>query len=144
MHFDSAALKIYAFVSSILALHLIALALWTGTMRAMRKVFVNPEDAPLNKGGKQAEADHEDTQRVKRAHMNALENALPFFVVGWLFALTQPSAVAAQAYFFTFLGARVLHSVFYLWGKQPFRSMMFGLGVLCVIGMAVQVIRAAM
>jgi glutathione S-transferase len=143
MHFDSPALKMYAFTSSILALQLIALALWTGTVRAMRKVFVNPEDAALNKA-KQSEDDHEDTQRVKRAHMNLLENAVPFFVVGLLFALTQPSAVAAQAYFFTFLGARVLHSIFYLWGKQPFRTMMFALGALCIIGMAVQVIRAAM
>ena len=44
---------------------------------------------------------------------------------------------------FGFEGARVLHSIFYLWGTQPFRTLSFVVGVVCVTGMAVQVIRAA-
>jgi len=139
---DNPALKIYALAGAIVAVQLILLALWTGTVRTMRKTFVNPEDAALNKA-EQVEADHPDVQRVKRAHQNLLENALPFFAVGLLYALTNPRPGAAQIYFFTFVGARLLHSVFYLWGKQPFRTLMFAVGALCVIGMAVQVIRAA-
>jgi uncharacterized MAPEG superfamily protein len=137
------ALKTFALAGTVVALQLVLLALWTGTVRAMRKVWVNPEDAKLNKG-EQADADHPDVLRVKRAHQNALENAIPFFAIGLLYALTNPSVGTAQAYFFTFMGARLLHSVFYLWGKQPFRTMMFALGVLCMIGMGVQVLRAAM
>jgi hypothetical protein len=35
----------------------------------------------------------------------------------------------------------VLHSIFYLFGRQPFRTLMFGVGVAAMIGMAVRVIR---
>jgi glutathione S-transferase len=135
-------LKVYALFASILALHLLALALWTGAVRVRRKVWVNPEDAKFNKG-EQVEADHPDTQRVKRAHQNGLENAVPFFVVGLLYALSNPSTTGAWAYFGTFVGARVLHSFAYLWGRQPFRTMLFAVGVLATTGMAIHVIRVA-
>ncbi len=135
-----AAMKVYAITATIVALHLIALAFWTGTVRVMRKTYVNPEDAKLNKT-KEAEADHPDVQRVKRAHTNLLENAIPFFAVGFLYAMTEPSVLGAQAYFWTFVGARLLHTVFYLAGKQPFRTMMFAIGALAVIGMGVHVLR---
>lgn len=138
---DNSALKLYALVSSLIALELILLALWTGTVRVMRKQWVNPEDAKLNKG-EQAENDHPDVLRVKRAHQNLLENAVPFFVIALAYALTRPSDLGAQAYFYTFLGARVLHAIFYLWGRQPFRTLMFAVGVATMIGMAVHVVRA--
>jgi glutathione S-transferase len=137
---DNPALKLYALVGALIAVHLVLLAFWTGTVRAKHKTWVNPEDAALNKGT-QAESDHPDTLRAKRAHQNAMESAIPFFAVGLLYALTAPSQLGAQAYFFTFLGARVLHSIFYLAGKQPFRTIMFAIGSLAILGMAVHVIR---
>ncbi len=139
---DNPALKTFALACAVLVLQLIALSLWTGTVRAMRKTWVNPEDATLNKGT-QSDSDHPDTQRVKRAHQNALENDVPFFAIGLMYALMSPSKTGAQAYFFTFVATRLLHSMFYLWGKQPFRTMMFAIGVLAMIGMSVQVIRVA-
>ena len=68
---------------------------------------------------------------------------MPFLAVGLLFALTNPSLTAAKAYFFTFLVVRVLHSIFYLRGRQPFRTLCFAVGALAMIGMRVQVIIAA-
>lgn len=137
---EDQAVRTYATTASIIGLQLIALALWTGTVRVMRKQWVNPEDAQLNKG-ENVEADHPDVARVKRAHVNAIENAIPFFVIGALYAATQPSKTAALAYFWTFTAARLLHSVFYLWGKQPFRTLSFAVGVLAIIGMGVHVLR---
>lgn len=139
---DNPALKLYALVAALVGLHLLLLALWTGTVRTRRKQWVNPEDAALSKGT-QASEDHPDVLRVKRAHQNALENAVPFLAIGLVYALSGASKTGAQAYFFTFLGARVLHSIFYLWGRQPFRTLMFVVGVLAMLGMAVHVIRAA-
>lgn len=136
---DNPAFKLYALCSAIIALQLVALALWTGTVRVLRKQWVNPEDARLNKG-ENTEVDHPDVQRTKRAHQNLLENAVPFFVVGLLYVLSGAHRSGAQAYFFTFTGARLAHTVFYLWGKQPFRTICFGIGVLAIIGMGVQVI----
>jgi uncharacterized MAPEG superfamily protein len=140
--FDDPILKLWALVSTLVALHLVLLALWTGTVRTRHKTFTNPEDAVALKGTK-VESDHPDVLRVKRAHQNALENAIPFFAIGFMYALSKPSMIGAQAYFFTFLGARVLHSLFYLWGKQPFRTLMFVIGVAAMVGMGVHVIRHA-
>ncbi len=136
---ENPALKLYVLVSALVAVHLVLLALWTGTVRTRLKRWVNPEDAAVL-GGTQVEADPPDVLRVKRAHQNALENAVPFFAIGLAYAFTNPSKVGVQAYFFTFLAARVLHSVFYLFGKQPFRTLMFAVGVAAMIGMAVRVI----
>jgi len=140
---DNPALQIYAVCSAIVGVQLILLAFWTGTVRVMRKTYVNPEDAKLNKT-EQAETDHPDVQRVKRAHQNLLENALPFFVVGALYVASGPTKLGAQAYIITFTVARVLHTFFYLFGKQPFRTLMFAIGALSVLGMAVHVIRMAL
>lgn len=139
-----AAFKLYAIAGTFLALQTITLALWTGTVRTMRKQYVNPEDSAIAKGSKVSDADHPDTLRVRRAHQNLLENAVPFFVVGFLYAVTNPGVLGAQAYFGTFVATRVLHSVFYLWGRQPFRTISFGIGVLTIIGMAVHVLRFAL
>ena len=37
---------------------------------------------------------------------------------------------------------RVLHSIFYLWGRQPFRRVTFATSVLVMIGLGVQAITA--
>jgi uncharacterized MAPEG superfamily protein len=140
--FENPAVQLYAVVSTLVAVHVMLLAGWTGAVRTRRKLFVNPEDAAFFKGNL-GEAEHPDVLRVKRAHLNALENAVPFFAVGLAYALTGPTRVGAYAYFFTFLAARVLHSVSYLWGKQPLRSLLFTIGSLANAGMAVHVFLAA-
>ncbi len=133
----------YALAATVLALQLVLLALWTGTVRTLRKQYVNPEDAKLNKA-EGVETDNPDVARVRRAHQNALENAVPFFVVGALYVASGATRTGAAVYFGVFTGVRLLHSLFYLWGKQPWRTLMFAVGVLALIGMSVQVIRAAL
>jgi glutathione S-transferase len=131
----------YAIGSAVLVLQMLALALYTGTVRAMRKEWINPEDAKFNKGANK-DQDHPDVQRVKRAHYNLLENAVPFFVIGALYAATGATHKGALVYTATFVGVRLLHTVFYMIGIQPFRTMMFAIGVLACIGMAVHVLMA--
>lgn len=140
---QSAAMQHYAVFATVVALQLLFLAGWTGTVRVLRKQWVNPEDAKLNKG-EQTEQDHPDVLRAKRAHLNALENAVPFFVVGYLYASVASSERSVLIYFGTFVAARILHSVFYLWGRQPFRTLTFAIGLMATVGMAVQVLRTAL
>jgi len=137
---ENPAFKLYALVSTLLSLHLLVLAGWTAAVRTKLKSYVNPEDAVALKAAT-AENDHPDVLRVKRAHQNAMESAIPFFTVGLMYTLTGASKAGAQAYFLTFLAARVLHSVFYLAQKQPFRTISYAIGALAITGMAVQVIR---
>jgi uncharacterized MAPEG superfamily protein len=136
-------LSLYALVATLVSLHVLILAQWTAAVRLRNKTYVNAEDATQFKGAP-ADADLAAVLRVKRAHQNALENAVPFLAIGFFYALSGPSKFGAQAYFFTFLAARVLHSVFYLFGKQPFRTLMFGIGVAAIVGMAIRVIRVTL
>ncbi len=137
------AFKTYVLAATFVGLHLVLLALWTGTVRAIRKVFVWPEDARLNKG-ETSPTEHPDVLRVQRAHANLIENALPFLMIGLAYVATGASECGAQILLYGFVAARVLHSVFYLAGRQPFRTIMFGIGVISIGTMAIQVLRAAM
>jgi uncharacterized MAPEG superfamily protein len=139
---DSPAFQAYALASAFLAVQLLLLAFWTGAVRGNRKQFVLPEDKTVNRAGQLVPTEHPDVLRVKAAHMNALENAVPFFILGALYLSTGATKIGAQAYFFTFLGARLLHTVFYLGAMQPFRTIAFAVGAASLLGMAVHVIRA--
>jgi uncharacterized MAPEG superfamily protein len=139
---DNPAFLPYALASSILSLQILVLALLTGLARLRGGIWVNPEDAEAFKGEKVA-ADHPDVVRANRSHMNTLENAVPFFVVGWLYVLTGATRTGATTYFATFVAARILHSIAYALGIQPWRSIAFFIGVFAIVGMAVHVIRAA-
>ena len=130
----------YAIASTIIALHMILLAFYTGSVRRRHKQYGNPEDAAFFKVDV-AEGDHPNVLRVKRAHANAMESAVPFFAVGALFVTVGPTRSSALAYFGVFVAARLLHSIAYIWGKQPFRTILFAIGTLSVIGMAVHVLR---
>lgn len=143
MFTPGSALSLYAIAATFVAFHLIGLALYTGRVRLEHKQFVNAEDARFNKG-EVAEKEHDDVVRVKKAHANLLENALPFFVVGALYAATAPSRTGALAYFGTFVGARVIHSIVYLAEKQPWRTISFSVGMLATIGMGIHVLRSAL
>ena len=55
-----------------------------------------------------------DVLRVKRAHLNDLENVLPFLALCPLYLATGPSEWLAGALIRLFAAARVAHSVFYL------------------------------
>jgi microsomal prostaglandin-E synthase 1 len=140
---ENPAFRIYGLCSAIVCVHLLVLAGWTGYVRARRKSFLNPEDARLS-NVKELELDHPDVRRVQRCHLNALENGVPFLALGLLYVIVGATKTGAQAYFFTYAGSRVVHSIFYLWGKQPFRTIFFAIGAFANIGMAYQIIRAVL
>lgn len=131
--------SVYALAASFVTLHLVFMSGLTGAVRARTKSFPNPED---NRG--EATLDHPDVLRVKRAHQNLLENAIFFYPIGALYVATGPSTTAAIAYFGTFVAARAIHTIVYLRGMQPWRTMAYGVGVLAVLGMMFHVVRAAL
>ena len=134
--------KIYAICAALLALNLVVLSGMTGGARGKNKSPANPEDA-----GKPADTALEPEApavvRVRRAHMNALENIPIFWALGLVFVLLGASPLGAKAYFITFTAARYLHSFFHLKAMQPFRSIAYGIGALCLVGMIVQVLMVA-
>jgi glutathione S-transferase len=136
------ALRVYALAVSAVVINLIFLANYTGLVRFRAKLVVNAEDAPGMRS-KVGDAEHETVLRVHRAHRNALENAVPFFAIGLLYALSDASPRGAWIYFGTFVAARWIHSITYLARLQPWRTVAFGVGVLATVGMLVHVVIAS-
>lgn len=138
------ALTAYAASATVLALHTLCLSFATAVLRVKAHKVVNREDsAAVVKGADVVPVEDEAVLRAQRAHRNAMENVVLFFVVGALYALTGPSATAAWIYYGVFVGTRILHSFFYLNAIQPWRTASFAIGSAAVVGMAVHVLRAA-
>lgn len=73
--------------------------------------------------------DDEDVERVRRSHLNDLENILPWTLITWLYLGTNPSYLIAANLIRAFVVARVIHTLFYaIYPKQPFRAVSFFLG----------------
>jgi len=138
---DDPVIRLYVIVYVLLVLKMAALGTYTSILRLGRKVYATPEDYDLQ-GLPRRTTNDEDIERVRRAHRNDLENILPFFVVGFLFLLTQPSWTAAAVYLIGYLIARVAHSVFYVRGMQPHRTIAFTLGGVLTLAMIVQTLVA--
>jgi microsomal prostaglandin-E synthase 1 len=128
---------LYTICSLIVVAGFYVLAYLTGTIRMARKAVVNGEDVKVYEGASVVETEHPDVQRVKRAHLNLIENAVPFFVVGLLYALASPPLALAAALYLGFVGARLLHALCYLTGRQPARAACWAAGVLIILVMSV-------
>lgn len=133
----------YAVSIIVLSLNLLLLWAYSGVVRGKVKTTPNPEDA---KGAKLIEVESPEVARVLRAHANAMANIVPFAILGLVFVLAGGSVLAAEVIFGVFTIARIAHSFAYLGGKQPWRSMFFGIGALTtlvLIGFVVKALASA-
>lgn len=129
-------LRAYALSVAALVFNLVFLALYTGAVRGKNKSFASPEDRGYTGSG-----EHPSVTRALQAHRNALENFLPFFALATVYVLLcGASPLGAQLYCGVFAGARWLHTASYLAGKQPYRTLSFLVGVLCMLGLIVQIL----
>src|ERR1700687_1229362 len=128
------AVRLFAVVYLILVLKMVAVGAYTSILRIGRKVYATPEDYAFQQLARQVELDA-DIERVRRAHRNDLENILPFFGVGLLYALSHPSMTMARIYFIGYGVARVLHRLFYIPCMQPHRTAAFGVALLLMLSM---------
>lgn len=115
---------------------MIAVGGYTSVLRLRRRVYATGEDYRMQGMEPETKTD-EEIERVRRAHQNDLENILPFFGVGLFYALSGPSMLAAQISFIGFTLARILHSLFYIRGLQPYRTLAFMGGWVLLIWMTV-------
>jgi glutathione S-transferase len=128
------AMRLFAIVSLVLVAKMAVVGSYTSILRIGRKVYATPEDYQLQGMAPAARTDA-DIERVRRAHRNDLENILPFFAVGFFYALTNPSLLMARIYFVGFALARILHSVFYIRSVQPHRTIAFAVGAILMLAM---------
>jgi uncharacterized MAPEG superfamily protein len=126
--------QIYVVCSSLLVLNLLFLANGTGYARAKAGRALNPEDSKVTKGADINPQDEGAVARYRRAHLNAMENILPFLPMGYLMVITRPSVAVAAGLFGTFTFFRLAHTFFYLKGVQPWRTASFAIAALALTG----------
>ena len=140
----------YAVAATLMILKAVSMS-WLTVVRMMSAQggFRSPEDlrkTPLNPtpDPKQLEPD-ERVERIRRIHLNDLEN-LPFFLVaGLLYVLTQPSLWLAQLLLYGYVVSRLLHFAAYLTARShDLRAALWTVGSLILIFMAARTLLAAL
>lgn len=128
-------------VNALLVFKLISSGNITSILRLSRKVFANPEDYTARHMTPSSQADAE-VERSRRAHQNDLENILPFIPLSMLWLLTSPSHTLFATLLWSFFGARVLYTVCYFRGLQPWRSIAFGVAMLIMFAIGLMCLTA--
>ena len=127
---------VYAITSLVLSVNLLFVWAYSGIARGKVKVTLNQEDAERFKARLDT-IDPPEVARVLRAHANAQAAISPFLILGLVFVLAGGSSGFAKVDFGVFVAARIAHSVAYLAGKQPWRTLSFvagGLAMLALMG----------
>ena len=134
--------RTFALCTALLVLKMLISAFYTASRRFATRSYATPEDARMS----QVEFTGQSSTAVARAlsiQRNDLENIPLFFALGLVYVLAaQPSSRGDAIYLWTFTISRFLHTVVYMAELQPFRAIFWTVGVLTLVGMAVQVIRA--
>lgn len=139
------AFPIYALCAVVLCLNMLGLWGWSGAVRRKTKTTHNPEDVEtVSKGAKVLDEEPPEVARVLRAHHNANVNIMPFLALGLLYVINGASVRMAWIVFGGFTLARLGHSLAYLGGKQPWRTICFALGGLITLALMVQVVRGSL
>jgi glutathione S-transferase len=82
--------------------------------------------------------------RSRRMHRNDLENIPAFVACGMLFVAAGPTYLLANILMYTFVGARLGHSLAYATKQShEVRATLYTIGSVVVIGMALYVLAAA-
>lgn len=119
--------RLYAICALLLVLKTMAVGVFTSSLRLRKRVYASPEDYAVQGLAPARERDA-DVERARRAHRNDLENVLPFLAVGPIYALSGPTDAGAWTCFVGFTTARILHTIFYLSGAMPHRTLAFAVG----------------
>lgn len=94
----------------------------------------------MNKQQKSTVNADERVERVRRAHLNDLENILPFFIAALFYVLTNPEPFIAINLFRTVAISRIIHTIVYaiIPIPQPARALAYHIAVWCTIYMIIK------
>lgn len=139
----------YAIAATIMILKTASMA-WLTVLRMMQVKggYRSPEDLKrthLNPNPDPSQlAPNDAVERIRRIHMNDLEN-IPFFLAaGFLFVLTGPSLLLAQVLFYGYVVTRLLHFLAYFTARtHDLRATLWTPGSLIILYMAGHTLVAA-
>ena len=122
----------YAVTSVVLCLNLLALWVASGAVRARCGVAINPEDGERYRV-RVSELDPPRVARCLRAHRNAEATIYPFLLLGLVYVLAGGNVWIAVPIFALFVMARLAHSIVYLRGVQPWRTITFAISLMATM-----------
>ncbi|XP_055710917.1 microsomal glutathione S-transferase 1-like [Phlebotomus papatasi] len=124
--------RTFAFWSSVLVIKVLFMSIATGLRKHTSK-------APKAKNEV-----NEDVERLRRAHLNDMENIFLFIILGFIYIVTNPSQWLAMMLIKAFAITRILHTLVYAFAPvpQPTRVILFLMGVAVNAYMGLSVIRA--
>lgn len=149
LSFENPLFAAYAIAAALMILKTVAMA-WLTVWRMMQVKggYRSPEDlrrTPLNPepNPDQLKPD-ERVERVRRIHMNDLEN-IPFFLVsGLLFVLAGPPLLLAQILLYGYVLSRLLHfAAYYSAQTHDLRATLWTVGSLILVFMTLWTLVAA-
>ncbi|CAG9803736.1 unnamed protein product [Chironomus riparius] len=129
LKYDNEIFRGYITWSGILLVKLLLMSFLTGINRIRKGAYENPEDI---RGRENVELKKdEDVERVRRAHLNDLENIPAFLLAGFFYVLTEPNVDLALWLFRIAVLARIGHTIVYAIYpvRQPARGICF---MICV------------
>jgi glutathione S-transferase len=133
---SNSAVQAWAIASVLLGLKTMGAGVYTSSLRIRNHVYNAPEDYVMQ-GHEPPQEPDESIERARRIHQNDLEAGVPFGLIGFVYALTDPSTTALWICFGGFILARTLHSITYARALMPHRTIAFSIGFLILIWMAI-------
>jgi len=127
----------FAFYAAIVLVKMLFMSFLTARQRFGTGTFISSEDIVGQEKKGYKTGVNENVERVRRAHLNDMENILPFFCLGLLYIFTNPALSTAVLVFRIFAACRIIHSIVYLLViPQPARALAFfgGMGVNLFMG----------
>jgi uncharacterized MAPEG superfamily protein len=134
----SGLLQLYSLCVLVLFLKMLAISCYQGYLRIRYRAFANTEDAAFV--GRAARAqDLPQVRRAGQAWANDLENIPLFFVLGALAVVLRTPDELTGLLFCIFTAARAAHTLAYLGGWQPWRTLAYGAGLACLLALAAMI-----
>ncbi len=103
----------FAFYSTASLVKLMSMAALTAMKRVSKDVYANPEDLKLTRNQLAVVTTDPDVERLRRNHLNDIENIVPFVLVGFFYVATNPDRDLAIWHFRVFFISRLIHTVCY-------------------------------
>jgi uncharacterized MAPEG superfamily protein len=133
-------LKVYAICLVILFFKMTAIALYQSSHRIRKNAYTNPEDAKAFGKGAALPGELAEVDKASKAYRNDLENIPIFLFLALIYVMLDCWEQGAVIYFWTFTVARVFHTVCYIRGIQPWRTMSYTVGAVMSAAVALHIL----
>jgi glutathione S-transferase len=136
--------QFYALATVVLFFKMLALSTVQALARTGAKSFPNPEDARFFGASAPAADELPIVKRAAAAWRNDLENIPIFLFLAMIYVTLGCSPERAYIYFTIFVVARILHTIFYLRGLQPWRTLSYALGIAICFALSIDILIAVL